>query len=84
MGKAICLGGGMDNKQYLRFTLNERIQHMIIFLTFVLLFLTGFSLKYGTTETAGFLIRLMGGKPPQRVVDRGLRGGNVVHDRRRH
>jgi len=60
----------MDNKQYLRFTLNERIQHMIIFLTFVLLFLTGFSLKYGTTETAGFLIRLMGGMENRTLLHR--------------
>ena len=60
----------MKEKRILRFTMNERVQHFVIFITFLILFLSGFSLKYGTTDTGGFLIRLMGGMENRNLLHR--------------
>ena len=39
-------GGTRPSKRYLRWTLNERVQHWTLAVTFLLLVITGFALKY--------------------------------------
>ncbi len=60
----------MTDKTVIRFTLNERIQHFLVFAAFLILFLSGFSLKYGTSEAGGFLIKLMGGMGSRTLIHR--------------
>lgn len=53
----------MNNKQeqVVRFNLNERIQHIILFVTLIVLLITGLSLKYYDTWLGKFMIGLEGG-----------------------
>lgn len=60
----------MTDKTVIRFTLNERIQHFLVFVAFLILFLSGFSLKYGTSEAGGFLITIMGGMGSRTLIHR--------------
>lgn len=61
----------MNEKGFiLRFTVNERIQHFLILLSFLLLFLSGFALKYSSSETGGFIISLVGGMENRNFVHR--------------
>lgn len=50
-----------EQKMIVRFTLNERIQHILAMLAFILLFLSGFALKYSDSTAGRWLIRLLGG-----------------------
>ena len=60
----------MKDTHIIRFTRNERIQHFVVFITFLILFLTGFSLKYGASDTGGFFIRMMGGMENRTLLHR--------------
>ncbi len=60
----------MTEKTVIRFTLNERIQHFLVFVAFLILFLSGFSLKYGTSEAGGLLITMMGGMGNRTLIHR--------------
>lgn len=44
-----------------RFTINERLQHIILFVSLIVLALTGLALKYHNTWFGAFLIRFEGG-----------------------
>ena len=62
---------GVESKKHLsesegfvpvqRFTLNERIMHVLLILSFMTLVMTAFPLKYSTSPWAGTLIGLWGG-----------------------
>ena len=55
---------------YLRFTVSERVQHLLLIVMFVILFFSGFSLKYGTTETGNLLVTMMGGAENRSLIHR--------------
>ena len=44
-----------------RFTLNERLQHIVLFVSLIVLALTGLALKFHNTWLGAFLIRIEGG-----------------------
>jgi cytochrome b subunit of formate dehydrogenase len=51
-----------DGKKYFyRFTLNQRIQHIILFITLIILVLTGMPLKFHDASWAPYLYALFGG-----------------------
>jgi len=50
-----------DEQQIVRFTLIERIQHIILFVTLIMLSLTGLSLKFYDSWFGRFMINLEGG-----------------------
>ena len=54
----------------LRFTVNERIQHFLLIIAFIILFLSGFSLKYNETEAGALLIRILGGMENRSLIHR--------------
>jgi formate dehydrogenase gamma subunit len=52
----------MNNEKYFeRFTIETRIQHIILFTTFIILVITGFALRYSTTWWAQSIVNLLGG-----------------------
>ncbi len=53
-----------------RFTLNERIQHFILFIAVVLLLVSGFALKYADTSWGRFFIELEGGFQARGTIHR--------------
>ncbi|MEW5746992.1 MAG: cytochrome b/b6 domain-containing protein [Nitrospirota bacterium] len=59
-------------KEYLRFNLTERIQHVIMFVTFLLLTFTGWALKYPeqTVEHSSWLVQIWGGAKNAGIVHR--------------
>ncbi len=59
-------------KEYLRFNTIERIQHVILFTTFLLLSFTGWALKYPeqTVEHSSWLVRIWGGAKNAGIVHR--------------
>ena len=50
-----------NERLYHRFTLETRIQHVILFSTFIILVITGFCLKYSSTWWAQSIVSYMGG-----------------------
>lgn len=61
-----------EMREYLRFNIVFRIQHVILFVTFLLLAFTGWALKYPepTLEHAGWWIRLWGGPKTAGLIHR--------------
>jgi cytochrome b subunit of formate dehydrogenase len=59
-------------KEYLRFNTVERIQHVILFTTFLLLTFTGWALKYPeqTVEHSRWLVRIWGGAKNAGIIHR--------------
>ncbi|MFH1564095.1 MAG: cytochrome b/b6 domain-containing protein [Nitrospirota bacterium] len=57
-------------KQYIRLTLNQRIQHLIVLITFFLLVATGLPVRYHDTGWAKFLINLFGGFEMRGIIHR--------------
>ncbi|WP_333656226.1 formate dehydrogenase subunit gamma [Dissulfurispira sp.] len=59
-------------KEYLRFNTIERIQHVILFTTFLLLSFTGWALKYPeqTVEHSSWLVKIWGGAKNAGIVHR--------------
>jgi cytochrome b subunit of formate dehydrogenase len=55
---------------FFRFTLNQRIQHVILFVCVILLVLTGMPLKFHDQEWAAWLYRLFGGIDAAPIVHR--------------
>lgn len=53
--------GNIDKEQIIRFNLIERIQHIILFVTLIMLLLTGLSLAYYDSWIGRFMIELEGG-----------------------
>ncbi len=59
-----------DGKKYFfRFTLDQRIQHVVLFITVILLVMTGMPLKFHDVAGAAFLYELLGG----------IKGAPIVH-----
>jgi cytochrome b subunit of formate dehydrogenase len=46
---------------FLRFTLNQRLQHVLLITTFIILVVTGLPLKYSDSEISQAFVSLMGG-----------------------
>ncbi len=57
-----------ESKTIVRFTLNERVQHILVIIAFIMLFLSGFALKYSGSVVGGWLIHLMGGMESRTTV----------------
>lgn len=53
-----------------RFTLNQRIQHITLMLSFSLLVLTGFPVRYPDSAVSGFIINVLGGYTARGVLHR--------------
>jgi cytochrome b subunit of formate dehydrogenase len=46
---------------FIRMTLSQRIQHVLIIISFITLALTGFPLRFATSSVAQSMVRFMGG-----------------------
>ena len=57
-------------KDYLRFNVTERIQHVIMFVTFLLLSFTGWALKYPEVEQSKWWISIWGGPRTAGIIHR--------------
>lgn len=57
-------------KQYIRLTLNQRIQHIIMVISFLVLVATGLPVRYHDTVWAKFLINLFGGFEMRGIIHR--------------
>jgi len=57
-------------KEYLRFNLIERIQHIILFTTFLLLAFTGWAVKYPEVEPSRWWISIWGGAKTAGMIHR--------------
>ncbi|NOY22044.1 MAG: hypothetical protein GXO70_00850 [Acidobacteria bacterium] len=57
-----------EKKTIVRFTLNERVQHILVIIAFIMLFLSGFALKYSNSSVGGWLIHFMGGMENRAIV----------------
>jgi formate dehydrogenase gamma subunit len=61
----------MNKKGFiLRFSVNERIQHLLLIVSFTMLFVSGFALKYSSTEAGSFIITMVGGMENRNFVHR--------------
>jgi len=60
----------VDNKQIRRFSKNQRITHIFVIISFILLALTGMMLKFAHMEWAKFLSRFLGGVQTAGVLHR--------------
>lgn len=56
--------------EYQRFNVTERIQHVIMFVTFLLLSFTGWALKYPEVENSRWLVNLWGGPRTAGIIHR--------------
>ena len=63
-------GEAAPQKQYLRFSLNFRIQHVVLFSSCIVLILTGLPIKFHDTEWAAFMFSLMGGIQTSALIHR--------------
>lgn len=61
---------GNEHGSFHRFSLNERIQHAILFITVTLLALTGFPQKYSNLGWARTMVEFMGGIGTVRLIHR--------------
>jgi len=59
-----------EGERFERFSLNERIQHIVLFSSFVVLVFTGFPLKYPEVEFLSPLLYLTGGVKGARIIHR--------------
>ncbi|RLE19476.1 MAG: hypothetical protein DRJ14_00445 [Acidobacteria bacterium] len=57
-----------ENNTIVRFTLNERIQHLLAIIAFIMLFVSGFALKYSDNAIGKWLIHLLGGMENRSTV----------------
>ncbi len=60
-----------EEKQYIRFDLSQRIQHLILFVSFTLLGITGLAQKYATTRAGEAVLGILGGIEMSRLIHRG-------------
>ncbi len=57
-----------ENRKIVRFTWNERIQHILAIVAFIMLFVSGFALKYSDNFAGNLLIHLVGGMEYRAIV----------------
>ncbi len=61
----------MDSNRYVeRFTFNERLQHFLLFISILLLLISGFALKYSDSSFGHLMIRLEGGFQARGLIHR--------------
>ena len=75
--------GAEEGREFVRFTLNMRIQHVVLFTSCIVLILTGLPIKFHDTAWAAFMFDLMGGIQNSALVHRigaaGLIGVGLYH-----
>ncbi len=59
-----------EEKRYLRFDVARRIEHLVLIISFTTLGVTGLIQKFATNGVADFLIQLLGGIEPTRIIHR--------------
>jgi cytochrome b subunit of formate dehydrogenase len=59
-----------EPQYFQRFTLNQRLQHIVLFTTFIILVLTGFPLKYPDMEALNAVHYVTGGVKGARILHR--------------
>lgn len=59
-----------EGDRFERFSLNQRIQHIVLFSTFIVLVFTGFPLKYPEAEFLSPLLYVTGGVKGARIIHR--------------
>jgi formate dehydrogenase subunit gamma len=60
----------LRQERFERFSLNQRIQHILLFSSLILLVITGFPLKYPEVEWLGAIYYLTGGPVGARIIHR--------------
>ena len=60
----------MSETKYMRFELARRIEHAVLIVSFTTLGLTGLIQRFATAGVSEFLIRLLGGIEPTRIIHR--------------
>jgi len=60
----------MSETKYVRFELARRLEHAVLILSFTTLGLTGLIQRFATAGVSEFLIRLLGGIEPTRIIHR--------------
>lgn len=72
-----------EGRQFLRFSLNFRLQHIVLFTSCIVLILTGLPIKFHDTAWAAFMFGLMGGIERSALLHRfgavGLIGVGLYH-----
>lgn len=56
--------------EYQRFNVTERVQHVILFITFLLLAFTGWALKYAEVDSSKLLVKIWGGARMAGIIHR--------------
>jgi len=59
-----------ENERYLRFDVARRIEHLILIISFTTLGVTGLIQKFATAGVSEWLIQLLGGIEPTRIIHR--------------
>ncbi len=75
--------GGAPERTFERLTLNQRVQHVILMVSFTTLVVTGLPVRYHETPWAGWMFTLMGGPDGRAVLHRvaaiALMGLGIYH-----
>lgn len=58
------------SREYVRFNMNQRLQHIFMFVPFIILVFTGFPIKFPDSAFGGFVFALMGGIESARYIHR--------------
>jgi len=58
------------SREYVRFNLNQRLQHIFMFVPFIILVFTGFPIKYPDSTFGGWVFAVMGGIENARYIHR--------------
>lgn len=71
-------GGGKECRYYVRFTLNQRLQHLVLALCVSMLIVTGFPLRYAASHTSATLVHLLGGYQLRGAIHRLAAAGLIL------
>lgn len=66
------------SQDYTRFSLNQRLQHIFMFVPFIILVLTGFPIKFPESEFWAFVMSSVGGIQNARVIHRFAAGVMIL------
>jgi cytochrome b subunit of formate dehydrogenase len=67
---AAISGGRVVVRYYQRLSVNQRVQHIILLISFSTLVLTGIPVRYSTSPVSGAIIRLLGGMEARGIIHR--------------
>ncbi len=59
-----------EQKTYLRFDLSQRVEHVLLFLSFTVLAITGLAQKFPLNPVSVFIVDLLGGVETARIIHR--------------